>query len=132
MNLKKEKISGLAPPRYILVVDDEKPITLLLQDSLEEAIGCQVITATSGEQALQLCEGRSFDLLITDYKMPGLDGLALSQCIRQLYPHMAILMLTAYNNDWLCQQAAKTGVAYIINKPAKPSEIRQVVSEILK
>jgi CheY-like chemotaxis protein len=125
--------NGLAmkPTKYILVVDDEILITLLLQDILDERFGCQVITTTSSEQALHLCEEFSFDLLITDYRMPELDGLALAQQVRQRYPHINILMMTAHNSEWLRQQTAKTGVAQIINKPVKPPEIRRVVTEVL-
>lgn len=117
--------------RRILVVDDEENIRLLLKECLEQLPGYTVVTAAGGNQALRRCKEKKFDLIITDYVMPGMDGLVLSQQIRQLYPQTVILMLTAYKNEWLSEESARIGVKHILDKPVKLLEIRRIVIDIL-
>jgi two-component system response regulator (stage 0 sporulation protein F) len=116
--------------KRILIVDDEAPITWLLQEGFEE-MDCEVIAATSPGEALQLCTASSFDLVITDYKMPEMDGLALAGHVRQLQPHVRIVMLTAYGSDWLYEQAAGVGIDHVLDKPVKLSKLRSLVTELL-
>lgn len=119
-------------PRRILVVDDEESVAATLRHGLERLPNCQVAVATSGEQALQLFAQQPFDLLITDYKMPGMDGLTLARHVRQSYPATEILMLTAYSSDDLHAQAESTSIRRVLDKPAKLSELRSAVAEVLK
>ena len=58
-------------------------------------LGYQVETAESGRQALHLLAANSFDLMVTDYKMPEMDGLELIGCVRQSYPSVRIILLSA-------------------------------------
>ena len=126
----EEKEEGVALQR-ILVVDDEENIALILQEGLEGLPYCQVAIATSGKQALQMFGQQPFDLLITDYKMPEINGIALATRVRQLYPQTAIVMLTAYSSAELCEQAAHAAVRRVLDKPVKLTEIRSVASEAL-
>jgi CheY-like chemotaxis protein len=118
-------------PRRILVVDDEENVALTIQDGLERLPNCEVAVATRGDEALRLFELEPFDLLITDYKMPGTDGIRLAARIRQLYPRTAILMITAYSSQLLQQQASKVAIQRILDKPIKLDEIRNFVLEAL-
>jgi CheY-like chemotaxis protein len=117
--------------RRILIVDDEENVALMLQAGLETQPHCETTVATSGAQALELLERQQFDLLITDYKMPGTDGLALANRVRQLYPQMSIIMVTAYGDEGLRQQAAGISIHRILDKPVKLDEIRGVTSAVL-
>ncbi len=125
---EKEKSVTL---QRILVVDDEENIALILQESLEGLPHCQVAIATSGTQALQMFEQQPFDLLITDYRMPEINGIALATHVRQLYPQTAIVMITAYSSAELYEQAAHAAVRRVLDKPVKLAEIRSVASESL-
>jgi CheY-like chemotaxis protein len=118
-------------PRRILVVDDEENVALTLRLSLEKLPLCETTVATSGAQALELLERQPFDLLITDYLMPGLDGLALVTRVRQLYPQIQIIMLTACCDERLHRQAAGVSIQRILGKPIKLEEIREVASSVL-
>lgn len=122
---------GVTALRRILVVDDEENVALTLQDSLEKLPNCQVVIATSGEEALSLFERQPFDLLITDYKMPGVDGMALATHVRQLYPQTAVVMVTAYSSDELREQAARASIQRILGKPVKLAEVRSAAMEVL-
>ena len=115
----------------ILVVDDEINLALMLKDSLGKLPNCEVIMATSGEQALQLFAEQPFDLLITDYKMPGLDGLALATRIRRLYPLTAIVMMTAYGSDDVRERATRVSIRNFLDKPVQLTDIRLAVLEAL-
>ncbi|MBN1889235.1 MAG: response regulator [Thermoflexales bacterium] len=116
----------------ILVVDDEEIVRMTLRGGLERMPDCDVIVAAGGEEALHLFEKQSFDLLITDYKMPGIDGRTLAEHVRQLYPATVIIMLTAYSSEDLLEWAARASVHSILDKPAKLATVRAAAAKALK
>jgi len=118
--------------RRILIVDDEENVALILQDGLERLPNCEITIATSGEQALRLFEQRPFDLLITDYKMPGADGMTLATRVRQLCPRTVIIMITAYGDETLREQAARASIQRVLDKPVGLAEVRRVALEALE
>ena len=117
--------------RRILIVDDDENVALVLQDGLERLPNCEIAIATSGEQALGLFEQQPFDLLITDYKMPGTDGITLAARVRQLYPRTVIIMITAYGDETLSEQAARASIQRVLNKPVGLAKVRCVALEAL-
>ncbi len=128
-SLPRKDPSGV---RRILVVDDEENVALTLQSGLERLPNCEVTIATSGEQALQLFAQRPFDLMVTDYKMPGTDGMTLASRVRQAYPPTSIVMITAYMNDDLLEQAARASIHSVLDKPVKLAEVRLAALEALE
>ena len=119
-------------PRRILVVDDEQNITWLLKESLEAIPNCEVVTATDPRLALQLFMAQPYDMLITDYRMPQIDGLTLAKHIFRLKPQTVIVMLTAYEDQALREFTAAIFIQYILNKPIKIPEIRSVIRKALQ
>jgi CheY-like chemotaxis protein/anti-sigma regulatory factor (Ser/Thr protein kinase) len=113
----------------VLIVDDEELVALTLQAGLEKLPNCEVVIATRGDQALQLFEKRPFDLLITDYRMPGADGMTLARQVRQRYPQTVVIMITAYGDHDLRELAARASIRCILDKPVSLEEIRQVTLE---
>jgi CheY-like chemotaxis protein len=79
----------------ILLVDDNRD-GLLVRRSLLEEVGYRVEIATNGEEGLKLFESSSFDVVVTDYRMPRMDGRELIQRIRQLKPHTRIILLSGF------------------------------------
>ena len=116
--------------RRILIVDDEEYVVMTLQEGLKKLPNCEVSVATSGRQALELLEQQPFNLLITDYKMPDIDGMALIEHVRQSHPQTAIIVITAYSDE-LRDHAARAFIERILDKPVSLSEIRSVASEVL-
>jgi CheY-like chemotaxis protein len=117
--------------RRILVVDDEENVALTLEAGLERVPNCQVSIATGGEQALRLFEQEPFDLLITDYKMPGTDGMTLAARVRELYPKTIIVLCTAYSSEALRQQAERVSIQRILDKPIRLADVRAAAIEAL-
>lgn len=117
--------------RRILIVDDEEFVALTLREGLEKLPNCEVMISVSGKEALQLFEQQSFDLLITDYKIPDLNGVALAGYVRQRYPTTAIIMITAYSHDLIREPQATVSIQRVLNKPVRLAEIRDVALETL-
>ncbi|MBI5062306.1 MAG: sigma-54-dependent Fis family transcriptional regulator, partial [Desulfatitalea sp.] len=104
-------------PPTLLIVDDEPDMLQLLKRSLEPDLHCEVRTADSGESALHLLTNTSFDLVLADIKMPGMDGLALLEVIRRNHPGLTVVMMTAYGHIDLAVEAMRAGAYDFITKP---------------
>ena len=101
----------------ILIVDDEPDMLQLLRRSLEPELNCTVVTASSGESALQKIAKGSFDLVLADIKMPGMDGLELLHIIKQDYPRLTVVMMTAFAQIDMAVNAMRSGAYDFITKP---------------
>lgn len=117
--------------RHILIVDDEENVIFVLVQGLSSLSNCEIVTASNGDEALQAFAEKSFDLLITDYRMPGTNGINLAQRVRELYPETIIIMITAYANNDLEQKAEAAQIKHILSKPVKLTEIRNVTLSAL-
>jgi len=115
----------------ILVVDDEPAIRETLAEMLN-AEGRDVVTAGTGEEALSILEDESFDLMLLDLIMPGLDGLQVMQKAHRLAPNMVIIMLTAHGTLPSAIQAMRHGAHDYILKPASATKIMASVEEGLQ
>ncbi len=116
----------------ILVVDDEVPITILLSKILKRE-GYAVETAGSGEEALAKLPEFVPNLVITDLKMPGIDGIELMRRIRRERPEIDFILLTAYATVENAVEAMKAGAREYLIKPLKePEELRAAVARVLE
>jgi len=115
----------------ILVVDDEPNVARFLQAALQDLSDCEVGVAASGEQALRLLKERPFDLLITDYQMPGMDGIVLAGQVRVFHPRTVIMIITAFADDALCRAGAAAGVQQVVHKPVKSGTLRALAARAL-
>jgi len=103
--------------RVILIVDDEIDMLQLLKRSLEPDLSCTVDTATSGEMALKLFAQNTYDLVLADIKMPGMDGLKFLEMIKRNTPDLTVVMMTAYGDIETAVDAMKRGAYDFIIKP---------------
>ena len=115
----------------ILVVDDEPSVLFTFQNALDQLPNCEIETAASGTQALQQLAEKNFDLLITDYRMPDMDGLTLAMRLRQTYPTTAVLMITAFSTQDLRSQAENLHIEQVLDKPVGLAEIRDAARAAL-
>jgi DNA-binding NtrC family response regulator len=103
--------------RSILIVDDEQDMLDLLKRSLEPDLDCQVVTATSGEDALKRLATDAFDLVLADIKMPGMDGLELLEIVKRDNPQQTVVMMTAFGQIDTAVNAMRSGAYDFITKP---------------
>jgi two-component system, NtrC family, response regulator len=100
----------------VLVVDDEKNYLLILSAVLEEE-GYEVLTANSGREALEIQKTSDVDLILTDMKMPSVDGIELLEKIKTRDPDMPVIMMTAYGSVDKAVEAMEKGAYSYILKP---------------
>jgi DNA-binding response OmpR family regulator len=115
----------------ILIVDDEDTLRMTLADLLasEER---EIVTAASGEEALAYLEDGTFDLLVVDLIMPGIDGLQVIDVAQKLSPQARIIMLTAYGTLDSAIQAMRRGATDYLLKPASAPQIEAAVDRALQ
>lgn len=110
----------------ILVVDDEPNIRFYLKEVLSRD-GYQVVTAESGEAALEWIERETFSLVLLDLRMEGIDGLQVLEILRQQCPETSVIMLTAHASLESAVEALRHGAHDYLFKPCKTVELRESV-----
>ncbi len=115
-------------PIRVLVVDDDPKTTLTLAASLEK-LGDEFIVdrAHSFDEAFPKVMRSQYALIITDYKLPGLNGLDLARAVRGVSPHTQIVLMTAYGTDALRETVEILGLAGYLEKPFTLAQIRELV-----
>lgn len=101
----------------ILIIDDEPDMLNLLERTLAPELNAVVKTASTSEDALRKIEKENFDLILSDIKMPGIDGLELLKIVKEHNPHQTIVMMTAYGDIEMVIHAMKNGAYDFITKP---------------
>lgn len=123
-------VSGSSPRRRepaVLIVDDEAIVREAICDWLNGA-GCRAVPAFSAEEALLTLAKDDFDLLVTDYKLPGIDGLTLLKKVKAQRPALKTVIITAYPSREL-EIAAGLLHSVFLTKPVEPVELEKLVQE---
>ena len=116
----------------ILVVEDEESLRAFLGDALAEA-GHKVVQAQDGEAALALLAAHSFEVVLSDLKMPRMDGATLLRQIRQAYPETEVIVLTAHGSIASAVDAMRNGAFDYLQKPvSSPGELRLLVGRAIE
>jgi DNA-binding NtrC family response regulator len=113
----------------ILVVEDGQSQREVMRDFLREK-GHDVSEAEQGEEALDLLGRNYVDLLLIDYKMPGMDGMELLERVKRVNPEIDVIMMTAYGTVETAVQAMKAGAADYITKPIELDELLILIDRI--
>jgi len=116
----------------ILVVDDEAPVREILKKGLSQLGGFSVEVAQNGIEAIERIENDVFDLVLTDMKMPGMDGLELLKTIKETRPEMMVILMTAYGSIETAVEAMKLGANDYITKPVDLNELCIHISKVQK
>jgi len=119
-----------AAKRKILIVDDAGPVVVLCVNVLQ-ALGYAVKGANRGETALELMRKEPFDLMVLDYKMPGMTGFEVFQEARVLHPNMAVVLVTGHGTPEIINEANRMGFNAILLKPFTSDELRGTVEKVL-
>jgi len=115
----------------ILIVDDEKNYLLVLEALLGPE-GYEILTCDSAKESLRLIRESDLDLVITDMKMPGMNGIELLEECKKAKPHLPVIMMTAYGTIELAVEAMKKQAHDYITKPFQNEELKLTVKKALK
>ena len=116
----------------ILIAEDEEPLRTLIKRALAEE-GHLVVATADGSEALDVLqsEGSGFDLLLTDIKMPVMDGIALALAVARDFPKVPILLMTGYADQRQRVSGLEALIADVISKPFALAEIKFAVASAL-
>lgn len=112
---------------HILIIDDEQSI----RDGSERILsrmGCQVFTASRGEEGLEILDRESVSIVLLDMKMPGMDGMEVLREITKNHSHILVIVITGYATVETAIEAMKKGAYDFIPKPFEPDQLRIVVN----
>ncbi len=118
------------PRTRILIVDDAGPVVVLCVNVLQ-ALGYAVKGANRGEAAMEMIRKESFDLMVLDYKMPGMTGFEVFAQARPLHPNMAVVLVTGHGTPDIVNEANRLGFNAILLKPFTSDELRTTVEKVL-
>lgn len=114
----------------ILVVDDDDGVRENLAE-LFELVGYSILTAGSASEALNKLADHDVDLLLTDYRMPGPNGVELIESARRVKPGLRAILMTAFGDSFTEIESVRRGAIGYVNKPFEADEITNLVSRIL-
>jgi len=123
--------SNASTKTRILIVDDEPSMREFLEIMLEKE-GYEVATAPNGTDALKQCRKTPFDLIITDIKMPRVDGMEVLQKIREINPSTKVILITAFANQEGSIESMREGAYDYIAKPFKIEAVKMAIESALK
>jgi two-component system response regulator HydG len=112
----------------ILIIDDDRNLARSIQESLER-VGYACTVATSGSEGARLLDRDEWDVVLTDLKMPDLDGLSILRKARESVPDAQVVMITGFGDVKTAVEALKQGAADYLTKPVDIAELRAVVEK---
>ncbi|MCR5156663.1 MAG: response regulator [Butyrivibrio sp.] len=117
----------------VMIVDDEKYVRMGIKTETDWAlIGCEVVAeASNGLEALEMAEEARPDLVVSDIRMPKMDGIELAEKLTEKYPGVKVIFLTAYNEFEYARQAIRIGVSDYLLKPFQDGELEASIQRLL-
>ncbi len=118
------------PSAHILVVEDRDSLRRMLERALQEE-GYKVTACADGEQATQKLAQGSFDLVLTDLKLPGMSGIEVLRASRETQPRVPVVVLTAFGTVGTAVEAMKLGAADFLEKPVEIEDLFELMESLL-
>lgn len=116
----------------IILVEDEPDILIILHRLMRDLTGgYDIVTVNGGAEALAQIAMRRVPLLITDYNMPGMNGLQLTSAVKESSPSTRVVLITAYATPELEKRAREHRVDHYLPKPFPLDRLEQIVREVL-
>ncbi len=117
--------------KSILVVDDESIVRVSCKRILEPE-GFLVDLAADGYEAIELIKKQSYDIIITDLKMPKMDGLEVLQWIKKNSPASKVIVITGFSTPEIAERSVEAGATKYLEKPFTPETLISVVQSAMK
>src|SRR6266403_62546 len=118
-------------PKHLLIVEDEAPLRHAIAEQLADH-GYRVEQAESGEVALTKLADFAFDIIVTDLRLPGVDGSAVVEAAVERYPHIIAIVVTGYGTVKDAVEAIKRGAWDFVSKPFQIDELMHVLDSLLE
>ena len=115
----------------ILLIDDDEWI----RDSLElyfEGEGCHLLALETAEEGIEALKEQNYDIIMVDYRLPGMDGLEFLKRIQKTQPNALKLLITAYKSEGVVSEALKIGIQDFIEKPFTTKTIEGSLARLMK
>lgn len=128
MSLEKSKLTQV---EKILIVDDEEIMRSFLLDVFVDE-GYELDSASNGEEALEKISRNFYQLIITDIRMPGVDGTEVLKKAKEVNPQTEVIIITGYASPQIKQKCQRLGAAYYIAKPFQINQIRALVNKLVR
>jgi DNA-binding NtrC family response regulator len=115
----------------ILVIDDDEWIRSALE-LFFEAEGCNLLTLATAEEGMMAISEQRYDIIICDYKLPGMDGLAFFKGIQKSHPDVLKVLITAYGNENIVNEVTRTGIHDFIKKPLMTNDLEKSLARLVQ
>ena len=122
---------GKLRDKKILLIDDDEWI----RDSLSlffEGEGCHLIALETAEESMEALKRQNYDIIISDYSLPGMDGLEFFKQIKESHPDVLKILITAYGSKDVFLKARKIGIQEFIDKPFTSETIEKSLNRLIK
>ena len=115
----------------VLIVDDDSDLLEILRDSIEPA-GYIVETAGDGERAVEMIDFDPPDVVVLDFKLPGMSGLEVMKKMKGVIPELPVIMITAFNRELSFSEVIEKGACALLTKPLDPYQVREWIEKALE
>jgi len=125
-----ELFRKLKEMRMLLIDDDE-----WIRDSLSlffEGEGCPLLALETAEEGMEVLQKQDYDIIIVDYRLPGMDGLTFFKRIQKSHPDAIKILITAYGSEKVVSESTRTGVQDFIEKPFTTEIIEESLSRLIE
>ncbi len=119
----------MAVPGSILIVDDDPGILEALRTALSPPH--EVYTTQAGMEALSIVQQRALDMVLLDYVLPDISGLAVLRALKQAYPSLLVILMTGYGSEEVAVEALRGGVRDYLRKPVRLTDLKTRVENLL-
>ena len=123
-----------SPRSYrLLLIDDDPSLLIALPDTIRFRLqGCLVDTADTPQEAIRLVNDIAYDAIISDIRMPGMDGVALTLKMREIQPHTPVILISGHGEHGLRGKASAAGAYAFLTKPLDPAFIVTLLQQVLQ
>lgn len=122
---------GTTGDQRVLLADDEEDLRETLADLLAH-VGYRVTTADSGASAVAAARAHGFDLLLTDLRMPDMDGAETITAIKQIDPTIRVIVITGYSSEEVAADCRRRGADEIVPKPFDIKELLRIMERVVR